>query len=123
MSQKEPEPTAIIELPQEIKTSIASSQDKLAEDIVVMDLSELTSFTDYFIVMQGNSNKQNTALCDHIERTLKNLKIKPLSVEGRNQADWILMDYGYFIIHIFTSEMRQYYALEKLWGDAPRLSF
>ena len=123
MSQKESENIEITELPQEVKVSITAGQDKKAEDIAVLDLSELTSFTDYFIVMHGNSSKQNTALCDNIERELKNLKVRPLSVEGRGRSDWILMDYGHFIVHIFTPETRQYYALEKLWGDAPRLSY
>ncbi len=71
--------------------------------------------------MQGNTVKQNLALSDNIERELKNRKIKPMSVEGRKYAEWILMDYGNFIIHILTPEMRQYYALERLWGDAPKL--
>jgi ribosome-associated protein len=110
-------------LPRDVKISIKAAQDIKAENIVVLALHELSSFTDYFIVMHGNSGKQNIALCNNIERELRNIKVKPLSVEGRQHAEWVLMDYGNFIIHIFTHDMRQYYALEKLWGDAPKLTY
>jgi len=110
-------------LPDDIQISIKAAQDKKAEEIIILGLGELSSFTDYFIIMQGNSVKQNLALSDNIERELKNHKVKPLSVEGRKYAEWILMDYGNFIIHIMTPDMRQYYALERLWGDAPKLVY
>ncbi len=110
-------------IPRDVKISIKAAQDIKAENIVVLALHKLSSFTDYFIVMHGNSGKQNIALCNNIERELKNIKVKPLSVEGRQHAEWVLMDYGNFIIHIFTPDMRQYYALEKLWGDAPKLAY
>lgn len=110
-------------LNQEVKTAIQAAEEKLAEDMILLDLKELSSFTDFFLIMQGRSSKQNQAICDHIERELRKLKLKPLSIEGRARADWILMDYGYLIIHILSDEMRSYYALEKLWGDAPRLEF
>lgn len=110
-------------LNQEVKKAIQAAEDKLAEDMVLLNLKELSSFTDFFLIMQGRSAKQNQAICDHIERELRGLKLKPLSIEGRARADWILMDYGYLIIHILSDEMRSYYALEKLWGDASRLEF
>jgi ribosome-associated protein len=123
MSEKSPKSTNETSLPQEVLLSVRASEEKLAEDLVILDLSELTSFTDYFIVMHGNSTKQNVALYENIEKELKKGKVRPLSVEGRTNAEWILMDYGYFVIHIFTKDTREYYSLEKLWGDAPRVGY
>jgi len=110
-------------LAKHVKLSIKASRDKKAEHIVVLDLREISSFTDYFVIMQGNSRRQNIAIYESIEKELKKEKVKPLSIEGRVNAEWILMDYGYFIIHIFSKEAREYYYLEKLWGDAPRADF
>lgn len=106
-----------------VKMSVKASQAKKAEDIVVLDLQGISSFTDYFIIMQGNSKRQNLAIYENIETELKNENIRPLSIEGRKNAEWILMDYGSFIIHIFSKEAREYYYLEKLWGDAPRSDY
>jgi ribosome-associated protein len=106
-----------------VKMSVIASQAKKAEDIVVLDLRDISSFTDFFVVMQGNSKRQNMAIYESIEQELKGGNIKPLSVEGRKNAEWILMDYGYFIVHIFSKEAREYYYLEKLWGDAPRADY
>lgn len=106
-----------------VKLSVDASRAKKAEDIVVLDLRDISSFTDFFIIMQGNSKRQNTAIFEGVERELKGKNIRPLSVEGVKNAEWILMDYGYFIIHIFSKEAREYYYLEKLWGDAPRSDF
>ena len=106
-----------------VKISVKASQEKKAENIVVLDLHEISSFTDYFVIMQGNSKRQNIAIYESVEKELKTENIKPLSVEGRESGEWILMDYGYFIIHIFSKEARDYYSLEKLWGDAPKSDF
>lgn len=108
-------------LPEAVKISIRAVQEKKAENIVVLELKEISSFTDYFVIGQGNSSRQNKAVCDGVERALKENKIRPISIEGRKSGDWILMDYGSFIIHVFSEEARGYYALEKLWGDSPRL--
>ncbi len=106
-----------------VKISVKAGLTKKAEDIVVLDLKDISSFTDYFVIMQGNSKRQNIAIYESIEKELKIENIRPLSIEGRENAEWILMDYGYFIIHIFSKEAREYYYLEKLWGDAPRTDF
>jgi len=110
-------------LDKHVKMSVNASRAKKAEDIMVLDLRDISSFTDFFIIMQGNSKRQNMAICESIEQELKGQKIKPLSIEGLKNAEWILMDYGYFIIHIFSKEAREYYYLEKLWGDAPRSDY
>ena len=110
-------------LPSEVKASVKASLEKLGEELVVLDLRGIASFTDFFIIMHGNSSRQNKAIYENVEKELKKEEIKPLSVEGRERADWILMDFGSFIVHVFSKEAREYYSLEKLWGDAPKLSF
>lgn len=110
-------------LPQGVKITVKASQAKKSEDIVVLDLSGISSFTDFFIIMHGNSNRQNRAIYQNIELELKKADIRALSVEGKANAEWILMDYGDFIIHIFSETAREYYSLEKLWGDGPRLNY
>lgn len=110
-------------LPQSVRIAVKSSQAKKGEDIVVLRLSEISSFTDFFIIINGNSGRHNIAIYENIEQELKKLKIKPLSIEGKENAEWILMDYGNFVVHIFSKKAREYYSLEKLWGDAPKISY
>lgn len=123
MSKEMPKKLDKRSLDKYVKMSINASQAKKAEDIMVLDLRDISSFTDFFVIMQGNSKRQNMAIYESIEQELKGKNIKPLSVEGLKNAEWILMDYGYFIIHIFSKEAREYYYLEKLWGDAPRSDY
>lgn len=110
-------------LPNEVKISVKASLAKKGEELVVLDLRGISSFTDYFIVTHGNSPRQNIALYESIEQELKKEKIKPLSIEGKEHAEWILMDYGSFIVHVFSKRAREYYSLEKLWGDALKVSY
>jgi ribosome-associated protein len=110
-------------LPREVKISIKASRATKGENLVVLDLRGISSFTDYFVIMHGNSARQNLALHENIEKELKKEKIMPLSVEGKERAEWILMDYGSFIIHVFSEKAREYYSLEKLWGDAHKFSY
>jgi ribosome-associated protein len=111
------------ELPPELDVCIQACQDKQAEDILVLDLQGLTSFTDYFVILNGNSHKQNLAINESVSLKLKEMGVTPFSVEGRKNAEWILMDYGSFIVHIFSPEAREYYLLEKLWGDGIKHTF
>jgi ribosome-associated protein len=90
---------------------------------MVLDLRSVSTFTDFFVIMTGNSSRQNTAIYESIELELKRDKLVPIGVEGRELAEWILIDYGSFVVHIFSKQARGYYSLEKLWGDAPRLSY
>lgn len=110
-------------LPGGVKISVKASQAKKGEDIIVLFLSEISSFTDFFIIMHGNSSRQNFALYENIAMELKKKNVMPLSIEGKKNAEWILMDYGSFIIHIFSEKAREYYSLEKLWGDAPKITY
>lgn len=110
-------------LPPEVKSAVQAASARKAEDLCVLALGELSSFTDYFLIMHGNSSRQNAAISEGIEEDLKRAGTRPLSVEGRESADWVLMDYGSFVVHIFSAKARDHYALEKLWGDAPRLDY
>ncbi len=110
-------------IPPEVKLSVRASLAKKAEDVLVLDLREVTSFTDFFVILTGNSSRQNVAIYENIEQELKKESLRPIGVEGKELAEWILMDYGSFIVHVFSKRAREYYSLEKLWGDAPRVSF
>jgi ribosome-associated protein len=110
-------------LPRELKLAVEACLEKKGEELCVLELKALSSFTDYFLITQGNSTRQNTAVSEAVEAGLKRAGIRPLSIEGREAAEWILMDYGHFIVHVFSPKTRDHYSLEKLWGDAPRLDF
>lgn len=103
--------------------AVAAAQDKQAQNIRVLDLREITSFADYFIICNGTNIRQNQAISDEIEVRLKNLGDYPNSIEGYDNAEWILQDYGDFLVHIFTEKSRAYYDLERLWRDAKVLEF
>jgi ribosome-associated protein len=93
-----------------------------AINVVVLDVAELTSFADVFIICSGSSNRQVSAIADYIQTDLKKHKIKPLSVEGTKDGHWVLLDYGHVIIHVFYEPVRQVYDLEGLWIDAQRIT-
>jgi len=114
---------SIRSLPSEVRLSVKAGQARKAEDVLVLDLREISTFTDYFIIMTGNSSRQNVAIYENIEQELKKGKLQPLGVEGKELAEWILVDYGSFIVHVFSRRTRDYYSLEKLWGDAPMVSY
>ena len=101
---------------------IESALGKKAIDVVVLDVRELTSYTDVFIICSAKSSRQVSAIAEYIKSDLKKLKIKPVSVEGTKEGQWLLLDYGHVIIHIFHESAREFYDLEGLWADARRLS-
>jgi ribosome-associated protein len=107
---------------QRIELFVQAALGKKAQDVIVLDVGNLTSIADFFIICSGRSNRQVGAIADHIERSLKDQKIKPLSVEGKNDGHWVLMDYGDVIIHVFFEETRRFYDLEGLWVDARRMT-
>jgi nicotinate-nucleotide adenylyltransferase len=110
-------------LPREVRLAVKAGQAKKAESPVVLDLRALSAFTDFFVIMHGLSGRQNAALAENIEVELKKAGVRPLGVEGKSHAEWILMDYGFFVVHIFSEDKRGYYGLEKLWGDARRYEY
>ena len=92
--------------------------DKKGNEVTILDVSRVSSFSDFFVICHGNNPRQNQAICDEITRRLKkDEQLTPHHVEGYQTADWILMDYLGFVIHIFSSRTRLYYRLEKLWSD------
>lgn len=92
--------------------------DKKAEDIVLLDIRDHTSFTDYFVILSALSERQLRALEDDLQETLRKEGARPLHVEGTPESGWVLMDYGDVIVHLFSPEEREYYRLERLWSDA-----
>lgn len=100
-----------------------AGDDKKADDVLVLDLSQLSDVCDYFVIMSGSNARLVDAVVDEIEeRVAKQCGEHPFSIEGRDERTWILMDYGSVIVHVFTPEAREYYRLEKLWADAPRVN-
>ena len=91
---------------------------KKATDIKVLDLKDITSFTDYFVLCSAGNARQGHAVCDEIEQGLKEMGERPVSIEGYDAGEWILMDYGDFLVHIFSSTARSFYDLERLWRHA-----
>ncbi len=110
-------------LPAPVRLAVEAGLAHKAEELCVLDLRELSSFTDFFIVAHGNSSRQNTAIAEAVEAAVKPAGFRPIGIEGRESAEWVLLDYGSFVIHVFSRAARDHYALEKLWGDAPRLDF
>lgn len=98
--------------------AVAAAEDKQAKDLRLLDLREVTAFADYFLICNGTNPRQNQAISDEIEIRLKKLGCYPTSIEGYDNAEWILLDYGDFLVHIFTEKARLYYDLERLWRDA-----
>lgn len=95
--------------------------DKKAEGLAVLDVRSLVSYTDYFLICHGRSDRQVQAITEAIESTLKAEGIRPLAVEGTAMGQWVLMDYNDFVVHIFYEPVRAYYDLDGLWMDAPRV--
>jgi len=100
---------------------VKAALGKKAMNLVALDVHDLTSFADVFIICSGRSNRQVKAIAEHIQVDLKKHKIKPLSVEGVGDGHWVLLDYGHVIIHIFYDPVREFYDLEGLWTDARRI--
>jgi ribosome-associated protein len=95
-----------------------AAESKKAVDLVILDLGEITSFTDYFLICSSSNPRHGHAICDEIEKRLKQTGEVPISIEGYDASEWILMDYGDFIVHIFSETARAYYELERLWRHA-----
>jgi ribosome-associated protein len=116
--RKRPAPPAP---PAELTLGIAAALDKKAIDLVALDLRQSSAFTDYFVIATGASVRQVQAIADAIQDALRAKGLRPALVEGYAHADWILIDYFDTIFHIFTPATREFYALERLWGDAEKM--
>ena len=96
------------------------AEDKKAADIVLLDLGELTTLADAFVICSGGSERQISAIADGIVAGLRDEGVKPFGREGTSESHWVLIDYIDFVVHVFHPQARSFYQLEGLWGDAPR---
>jgi ribosome-associated protein len=106
-----------------IKLIAEAASDKKAADILILDMQGITMVTDYFMICSAASTTQVQAIADHIEEKLQQQGVALLHKEGYQEAQWILLDYGVCVVHIFVESERRFYNLEQLWGDAPVHSF
>ena len=95
--------------------------DKKATNVVVLDLRKTPAFTDFFVLCSGQNARQVKAIADNVETAQREAGVRPAHVEGYNRADWVLMDFFTLIVHVFAPHTRQFYGLERLWGDAERI--
>ena len=100
--------------------ALEAALDKKAQDVVVIELGEICSFTDHFIVCTGTSTRHNQTIAEGIDERLRKLGTRPLHIEGHSEGDWILLDYIDFVVHIFTARAREFYDLERLWRAGKR---
>ena len=115
-------PTPFTELDPEVQLAIRSASEKKAFDMVALDLRNIASFTEFFVIASGANQRQVQAIADAINEQLKKqLDRRPVRVEGYNTAEWVLLDYGDFIAHIFNNESREFYDLARLWRDARKV--
>ncbi|HJB54393.1 ribosome silencing factor [Olsenella sp. An188] len=112
-------PTTPLEL---ARVAALAADSKKASDVVLLDLSPVTDVCDYFLVCSGDNARQVDAIVDEVrEKVSANCGVSPLSCEGREGLSWVLLDYGSVVVHVFRPETRDYYRLESLWADAPRV--
>lgn len=121
MNDTEGQKIALPRLPEAIRTSVLAAQNKKASDVVVLDLRTAFAFTDFFVICSGLHPRQVKAIAEGIEDQLRQCGSKPAIVEGTEHAEWILLDFFDFVVHVFTPDVRDFYGLEQLWGSAERL--
>jgi ribosome-associated protein len=114
--------TPFDELDPELRLAIRCADDKKAVSLIGLDLREVASFTEFFVIASGTNQRQVQAIADEINEQLKKqLRRRPIRVEGYNSGEWVLLDYGDFVIHLFDEKAREFYDLERLWRDARRV--
>jgi ribosome-associated protein len=110
-------------LPKPVQAAIDAARDKKATGVVVLDLKKAGAFTDYFVICSAANPRQVQAIADAVEDALKAQKQRPSLVEGYARAEWILLDYFDFVVHVFSKHARDFYGLDRLWGSATRIEF
>lgn len=120
-TEKKPRVVSTKRLTGDIARAVRAALDKKAQDVVVLDLRKTPAFTDYFLLCSGQNIRQVQAIADAIEEALRAANVRPAHVEGYARAEWILMDFFTFIVHVFSPHTREFYSLERLWGDAERI--
>ncbi len=101
-----------------VRQAAKEALERKAIDLRILDLEKVSDFTDFFIVCSGSNDRQVQAIASGIEKVLRPLKVRPLHIEGLRNAQWVLLDYGPFLVHVFDEENRRFYGLERLWADA-----
>lgn len=110
------------ELKKQIASAIQACLEKKAEELTILEMEKGSgAFTDYFVLCSGTNPRQVQAIADEVELQLKHAGIRPTHVEGYNQAEWVLIDYVDFVVHVFSEKARKFYDLERLWKSARRL--
>ena len=117
----ERKPRRSTRLPADVGKAVRTALDKKAMDVVVLDLRHTPAFTDFFVLCSGQSQRQVKAIADAVEESLRAAKVRPAHIEGYERAEWVLMDFFSFIVHVFTPQTREFYSLERLWGNAERI--
>lgn len=112
-------PPVAVDTPTRVRQAVAAAEDRKAVDLRVLHLEKISDFTDYFVICSGTSERQVQAIADAVQEKMREERVRPLHVEGFNCGQWVLLDYGDFVVHIFQEEPRRFYSLERLWGDAP----
>lgn len=108
---------------QQVALAVAAVENKKAEELAILEMDRASgAFTDYFVVCTGTNPRQIQAISDEIQKRLSDTGVRPNSVEGYNQAEWVLLDYVDFVVHIFSARARKFYDLERLWKSAARLT-
>ena len=113
--------TGTRKLPGDLARVVQAALDKKASDVVVLDLRQTPAFTDFFVLCSGQNQRQVKAIADAVDESLRSVHVKAAHVEGYDRAEWVLMDFFTFIVHVFTPQTRAFYSLERLWGDAHRI--
>lgn len=108
-------------LPEEVRLAIRAAFGKKAAGVTVLDLRKGAAFTDRFVICSGQHVRHVKAIAEAVEEALKKARVKPVHVEGHAKAEWVLIDVFDFVVHVFTPDSREFYALERLWGSAQRL--
>ncbi len=110
-------------VPEEAKVAARAADAKSGEETVILAVGDLLGVTDAFVVTSGRNTRQVKTIVDEVERVVKGAGRKPVRVEGLDDARWVLMDYGDFLVHVFLDEAREFYDLEHLWADAARIGW
>jgi ribosome-associated protein len=100
-----------------------AASEKQGEDVLVLDVRDLITITDYFVIASGSSDRQVKTIAEEVEQALKGRGVKPVRVEGQAASRWVLLDFVDLVVHVFHDEERDFYRLERLWVDAPRVSW
>ena len=116
------EPISSEDLDDRLMTALRAATEKKALDVVVLDLREIASFTDFFVIVSGTNDRQVQAIADEVSDTLKKSGSPAARVEGYKTAEWVLLDFGDFVVHVFEDKARKFYDLERLWREARRVT-